>query len=495
MDPAGEVEEGDADMERVEETNEEHFPADEPMEASSAERDFVPPPLLDFGRFFDKQLPCYASTGSIFNDELWRTDVTVSPPKQGGDVPPRPLADVATTEGNFFKGARWSPDGSCFIASTNDNCLRVFPFPHGESVSGEPLPLGVNTLIDSAEPIYDCQFYPYFSYLDPASAVFIASSRDHPVHLWDAYTGEVRCSYQTYDHLDQVAGPNSLCFTPDGARLYCGFENRVQVFDTSRPGNEGRTIPTTPTRKSKDGQKGIISTIAFSPDRSGLWAAGSYGRSIGLYDERRKGVLYLLTGGQVDADRTRRPARTAGGRSASDRKTMGGVTQVQFSVDGWYLFSASRKDNLILCWDIRNSDEVLYALDRGSSDTNQRMAFDIDRAGQFLAAGNVDGQLAVFGLPAKSPDEGAGENQQTTEKDSSLVAAGWNLHEDTISSVSFHPTAPYLLTSSGSRRLPAVDAESSDDSDADRDPRAQPVKVDNSVRIFSLSLATANEEG
>lgn len=233
--------------------------------------------------------------------------------------------------------------------------------------------------------------------MDPSSAVFLSSSRDHPVHLWDAYSGTVRCAYQTYDHLDQIMGPNSLCFTPDGSKIYCGFENCVQVFETSRPGNEGWKFSTTPTRKAKEGQKGIISTIAFCPDRSGLWAAGSYGRTIGLYDERQDGALYILSDGDVDDDQIRRA--TVPGRTPSpNRRTMGGVTQVTFSPDGMYLYSASRKDNLILCWDIRNSDAVLCAFDRGPSDTNQRMSFDVDGAGKWLVAGDTEGVVSVFGL-------------------------------------------------------------------------------------------------
>jgi len=274
-------------------------------------------------------------------------------------------------------------------------------------------------MVSSAEPVYDFQFYPFFSYADPASAVYVASTRDHPVHLWDAFSGTMRCSYQTYDHLDQIAGPNSLAFTPDGMRIYCGFENGVQVFETSRPGNEAKKLATTPTRKSKDGQKGMISSIAFCPDRSGLWAAGSFGRSIGLYDERRKGALYLLGTGEVASDRIRRievPDRTM----AKDRKVMGGVTQVQFSPDGMHLFSASRRDNLVLCWDIRNSDEVLYAMDRGPSDTNQRMSFDIDGAGKWLVAGDTEGWVSVFSLGSE-------------EAEATQTQKAWKLHSGEFS--------------------------------------------------------------
>lgn len=43
-----------------------------------------------------------------------------------------------------------------------------------------------------AEPIYECCWYPLMNIQDPATCCFLTSSRDHPVHLWDSNTGEVR---------------------------------------------------------------------------------------------------------------------------------------------------------------------------------------------------------------------------------------------------------------------------------------------------------------
>lgn len=100
-------------------------------------------------------------------------------------------------------------------------------------------------------------------------------------------------------------GAIGLTFDLDGSNIYCGYENMIQVFDTSRPGQAIQKISTTPTRKSRNGQKGdtlgalgyiyqvltyadnpqgIISCLAFSPDYSGLLAAGTYSKNIGLYD-------------------------------------------------------------------------------------------------------------------------------------------------------------------------------------------------------------------
>ncbi|CAG8776636.1 11218_t:CDS:2, partial [Acaulospora colombiana] len=87
----------------------------------------------------------------------------------------------------------------------------------------------------------------------------------------------------------------------------------------------------------------------------------------------------------------------------SSGDSMGGVTQVQFSPDGYYLFSASRRDNNIRCWDIRNSGDVLYSLFR-QGDTNQRLTFDIEKSGRFLITGDQVGKILVYDLKNHSED-------------------------------------------------------------------------------------------
>ncbi|BGP23446.1 hypothetical protein JCM10295v2_002342 [Rhodotorula toruloides] len=78
-----------------------------------------------------------------------------------------------------------------------------------------------------------------------------------------------------------------MAFSPNGSRLCCGFENAIEIFDVSQPGAEGYRLHTTPTRSSRQGQKGIISSLAFSFVDSysdSILAAGSFSGSIGLYD-------------------------------------------------------------------------------------------------------------------------------------------------------------------------------------------------------------------
>ncbi|KAL7983001.1 hypothetical protein Chor_013607 [Crotalus horridus] len=113
-----------------------------------------------------------------------------------------------------------------------------------------------------------------------------SSSRDNPVHVWDAFSGELRASFRPYNHLDELTAAHSLCFTPDGAQLFCGFDKMVRVFDT----------PTQP-----------------------LYACTSYAKTVGLYSRAEGDPLAMLVGHR------------------------GGVTHAVFSPDGLYLFTGGRK--------------------------------------------------------------------------------------------------------------------------------------------------------
>ena len=40
-------------------------------------------------------------------------------------------------------------------------------------------------------------------------------------------------------------------------RIYCGYENMIEIFDVQRPGQASQKIPTIPQKRTKEGQKGI----------------------------------------------------------------------------------------------------------------------------------------------------------------------------------------------------------------------------------------------
>ncbi|KAF9282736.1 Telomerase Cajal body protein 1 [Mortierella antarctica] len=311
--------------------------------------------------------------------------------------------------------------------------------------------------------------------------------------------------YRRVDHCEVNLAPNSLSFNLDGSKIYCGLNNMVEIFDTTRPGKDSTKRPTCPTRRSKKGQKGVISSLAFNPDHSNLYAAGSYLKTIGLYDGRADELLLLL---RDKHHNSRKRAKLSNGTSSSTeagesttgqsqdqrRPPMGAVTQVQFTPDGLHLYSASRQDSYIRCWDIRNTAQVLHRIERPGDLTNQRLSFDISSDGKWLSTGDMNGDISIFNL----------ENPVDSEIE--RLTARIRGHEDVVSAAAFHPSNSMLATSSGQRKydldLSEPPSSSEDDSNSDSE-NLQPARrtspgpstirtletaettIDNSIRLWS----------
>ncbi|KAF3451564.1 hypothetical protein FNV43_RR07659 [Rhamnella rubrinervis] len=326
---------------------------------------------------------------------------------------------------NFFKGVKWSPDGSCFLTSSEGNTLRTFTLPdygndHPNACSaaaGEDS-YAANLVVNEGESVYDFCWYPYMSASDPVTSVFASTTRDHPIHLWDATSGQLRCTYRAYDAMDEITAAFSIAFNPSGTKIFAGYNKSVRVFDLHRPGRDFKQYST--LKGNKEGQTGIISAMAFSPSHTEMVAMGSYSQTTAIYREDNMELLYVLHGQE------------------------GGVTQVQFSKDGNYLYSGGRKDPYILCWDIRKAVDVVYKLYRSAENTNQRIYFDIEPLGRHLGTGGQDGLVHIYDL-------------QTGHWLSSFQAA-----LDTVNGFSFHPFLPMAATSSGHRRFVVPDDENED---------------------------------
>ncbi|KAK0580011.1 hypothetical protein LWI29_035003 [Acer saccharum] len=339
------------------------------------------------------------------------------------DVPPHRtyhfLNQFKTTSvpNNFLKGIKWSPDGSCFLTSSDDNTLRVFTLPENGSShdfnANEQDSYAADLVVSEGESVHDFCWYPYMSASDPVSCVFATTARDHPIHLWDATTGLLRCTYRAYDAVDEITAAISVAFNPAGTKIFAGYNKSVRIFDIHRPGRDFKQYST--LQGNKEGQTGIISALAFSPTHTGMLATGSYSQTSAIYNEDNMELLYILHGQE------------------------GGITHVQFSKDGNYLYTGGRKDPYILCWDVRKAVEVVYKLYRSSEYTNQRILFDIEPYGRHLGTGGQDGLVHIYDL-------------QTGQWISGFRAAA-----DTVNGFSFHPYLPMAASSSGHRRFEAPD--------------------------------------
>ncbi|KAK4746412.1 hypothetical protein SAY87_012724 [Trapa incisa] len=342
------------------------------------------------------------------------------------DVPPERACHffsqfrAAANPNNFFKGLKWSPDGSCFLTSSEDKTLRVFTLPdHGSDVSSvcasdaDEDSFVANPVVMEGEAVYDFCWYPCMSATDPISCVFATTTRDHPIHVWDSTTGQLRCTYRAYDAVDEITAAFSIAFNPAGTKIFAGYNKSVRVFDVHRPGRDFKQFST--VQGNKEGQTGIISAIAFCPAQTGLLAMGSYSQTTAICREDNMELLYVLHGQQ------------------------GGVTHVMFSKDGNYLYTGGRKDPYILCWDIRRAADVVYKLYRSTEDTNQRILFDIEPFGRHLGTGGQDGLVHIYDLQ------------------SGQWISGFQAASDTVNAFSYHPYLPLAASSSGHRRFEVPD--------------------------------------
>ncbi|XP_025861194.1 telomerase Cajal body protein 1 isoform X2 [Vulpes vulpes] len=339
-------------------------------------------------------------------------------------------SEFSTQPENFLKGCKWAPDGSCILTNSADNILRIYNLPPELYDEGEQLEYAemvpVLRMVEG-DTIYDYCWYSLMSSSEPDTSYVASSSRENPIHIWDAFTGELRASFRAYNHLDELTAAHSLCFSPDGSQLFCGFNRTIRVFSTARP---GRDCEVRATFAKKQGQSGIISCIAFSPAQP-LYACGSYSRSLGLYACDDGSPLALLGGHQ------------------------GGITHLCFHPDGNRFFSGARKDAELLCWDLRQPGHPLWSLSREVT-TNQRIYFDLDPTGQFLVSGSTSGAVSVW-------DTGGAGQEGKPEPLLSFLP-----QKDCTNGVSLHPSLPLLATASGQRVFPEP-TESEDEGEREVD--------------------------
>ncbi len=120
--------------------------------------------------------------------------------------------------------------------------------------------LAVALRVQEGETVYGMAWFPGMTAVEPSSCCFAASSRvrgdvwgvmrglgekgprrchltshtsfhpmqqAHPIHLWDACGGDLRCTYRGYNDVDEVTAAYSVCFSPDGQRLLGGYNKSI----------------------------------------------------------------------------------------------------------------------------------------------------------------------------------------------------------------------------------------------------------------------------
>ena len=263
----------------------------------------------------------------------------------------------------------------------------------------EPILLSPYCKIPSSEPVKAYVGYPLFDLTNPQTTLVLSSRRDLPIQLISALTGQIGASYPLVNPMTEAyICPNSLEFTLDGNRFIAGSESMISTFDLSRSGQEPiSATPTGPHRRNDTthnpatNMKGIVSALSID-DTSKILAAGTYSRSVGLYESMGDGEcvgVFSVKGTSADME--------IGGS---------GITQVSWSPCGRYLYIAERKSDGLLLYDIRKTGQLLAWLTGRDAFTNQRLSFDIIPSfgadGHEIWAGGLDGKVRTWQNPHQS---------------------------------------------------------------------------------------------
>lgn len=379
----------------------------------------------------------------------------------------------------FMKNAQWCPDGTRLLTTFENGALAIFNVdpvliaesqyyiasstPHadhtsqlslatpssGDAMTGSSVKartgLSATTQIATGESIFDTKWYPKAHAHDPDADCFLTTCRDHPVHLWNAKDGTLRCSYRCYNRFDELEAAHSITFNLDGTRIYAGCKSAIRIFDVCVPGRSYTEQLTGEGSWDMRGQKGIISALAFNPDFSGAYAAGTYSSSVGIYVEDMDGCALELPGLPFD------------------------VTCLRWAPDGAKLWTGGRSHPDIICWDVRNTRQELGRVSRPLS-TNQRLCFDLDPWGSYLVTGDEEGRVLVYDTASfdlvKSTPSSYLSDSTTIARGSGSRNNVKGLDAECSNSVTFHPYAALLAVSRGQRHFDDI---SEDDSDGDVD--------------------------
>lgn len=281
------------------------------------------------------------------------------------------------------------------------------------------------------------------------------SCSSHPYSL-SATPYQLRASYCAQDHNDEPTAAHSLAFAGEDSRLFAGYEHAIRAFDLSRPGHNADVLRTTPTRRSKQGQKGIISALcAVGTD---TLAAASFRGTVWLYDTTRLGLRPVRSLGTAHAKGATCVAATAdgacmasGARAGKNKGVWRGClprTRPYSRAPTRPFLAGGRLDDSVHVWDMRQTQQRLCSVPRAAR-TNQRLGFVFAPDGT-LWMGDGNGHLCGWSVRDGPPQ----------------CVASTRLHE-CVNGVDVSNSAPTrLVVSTGERVFHCPDSDSEEEGDA-----------------------------
>ncbi|CAN8102340.1 unnamed protein product [Discula destructiva] len=397
---------------------------------------------------------------------------------------------------SFYKSAHWTNDGTTIITSSWDNEICSFPIPEDLlEPRDQPLTLQSYRKLQLATPTNVVASAPYYDIRYANTDHLLVASQDHPLQLFqtgpqsqttrgpqfedDSRRDAPIASYHFTSPTTEAYYPvHSIVWSSPGTHFYVGTRDLIAQFDVTRNG-EGPSalIPTIPSRRhirkgNGVGMRGTVSALSAQTTAddtpTGLVAAGTWTRWVGLYDMARSAEC-TATWSIADAveavvhtDPPAGPSRQSSPASSTWTSASGishpvtgiggaGIMQTAWSPCGRYLLLNERQSTGILVYDVRGTNKVLGFLAGRDARTHQRMGCDVfsglDSVGGFeVWAGAVDGTVKVW--------EGVGNSEgcQWPSWDFSAADGADGDHgsvSPALGSVGLHPSGSVVATCAG----------------------------------------------
>ena len=312
-----------------------------------------------------------------------------------------------TGHGGLFSGVNSvaiSPDNQVLASGSDDKSIRLWNVATGEVIA---------TLVGHTGFVQSVAF-------SPDGAILASGSDDKMIKLWDLQTYQEICTLS--EHSRAV---KSVTFSPIPPQPPLGKGGQ---FDPPQPplAKGGQFDPPQPPL-AKGGQFDLPnpadqkSTVSvgfplFKGDGRGIFASGSWDKTIKLWDLKAKKAICTLTGHQLQ------------------------VTCVSFSPDGRYLASASF-DRTVRLWDLQNWELLTHQIFKGHSWPVFSVAFS--PKGDILATGSGDNTIKLWDLKT-------GQEIRTILGHSwSVVAIAFSPDGETLISGSWDKTVKLWQVSTG----------------------------------------------
>ena len=385
-----------------------------------------------------------------------------------------------------------SADGTTILSSLSNRTLATY-IPPPDLLT--PPAAGPHNLKPYAthklpEPALATALLPSYNLQSPSTCLALASVRYLPLRLFstlydpDITDPEIKsesrptsivASYPLVSPTTEVhLGMYSLAFGSDNW-VYAGTDGMIAAFDLNRQGegpayamrtgNGRRRVPSGAKSVTSAYQyansadanhlRGIVSALSVNSDK--VMAAGTFGRSVGLYGglSREETIATFALNDKTDGT---------------------GITQVLWSSCSKYLCVVERGSDGIGVWDVRSIGQRLAWLNGRKAKTPQRLTaevFDGD-----VWAGGTDGHIRSW--------ERLGMEEGQVEPTWS-----YQVHEDAVPGIGWHSSGSALATCSGQRHSfesNAVQSDSGSDSESKMSSGNSVSASDHSTTESSLRL-------